>query len=181
MSDPDHSVVHEEALSGTLLRYLQRREERLAEKFNTAIAHFRESMPELQDRQSLIRSIQELARRIGALERAVESHRDRHARQESHLAKLNRYKKTRDRDEQGRLQDQLLIDLERRRVLLKLTQRQLADTLHVDGSNLSRWLARTRSPQVLATRQRLEGWLKETEAEAVRLDRQLADELAEWL
>jgi DNA-binding transcriptional regulator YiaG len=177
MTDQDHVVIHEEPLTDTLRRYLQRRRqqdnEEMAARIDTGLASIRQNLPGLQDK--------ELARRISALERKLNAHLDRHASQEKYLAKLNRYKKTRDRDEQGRLQDQLLIDLERRRVLLKLTQRQLAEILFVDLRSLSKWLTRKVSPQMAATRQKMEGWLKETEAEAVLLDKRLADELAEWM
>jgi hypothetical protein len=184
MSDPDHSIVHEEALSGTLLRYLQRHKhkilEEVAARINVAFAGLRQELPGLQDK-AITSSFQELARRIGALERRLDAHNEQHASQARAITRLNHYKRTRDRDEQGRLIDQLLIDVERRRVLLTLTQRQLAEILFVDFRRLNTWLARKVSPQMAVTRQKLEDWLKETEAEAVVLNKKLADELAEWM
>lgn len=142
-----------------------------------AIERFRQTNPEMRERREFVEGMRALNERIAAQGRRMDAHLGDHEMQRRAASRMNRHGRTRDRDEQGRLVDQLLIDVGGRMRKLGLTQRQLAEELGVDYRRLNRWITLARSPQKESTRERLKAWLMETESEALAISNRALSEL----
>ena len=180
MQDIPHTVFHVEPISPRLLRYLQRREQRLKEEIGSMITTALDSWrTQHHDQATVHRALQELDRRL----RRLEEHMNTRFDQIEHRRRLAAAKDrgpTRERDQEGRLVDHLLTAVEDRRRLLGLKQRQLARLFDVDPRQLTKWLARKVSLSSTSTRERMNDWLDSTDLDASRIRKRLVAEALTW-